>query len=74
MDDEITEEIRRIRRQVAAEQDNDIAKIMADLRAREATDGSVYVSFPKRPPKLIPAVTVAPVPTDVAPPPADSTQ
>jgi hypothetical protein len=53
MDDEINEEIRAIRRKLAAEQGNDLAKIMADLRAREATDGRVYVSFPKRTPRQI---------------------
>ncbi len=53
MDDEINEEIRAIRRKLAAEQGNDLARIMADLRSREATDGRVYVSFPKRTPQQI---------------------
>lgn len=51
MTDEITEEIREIRHRLAAEQDNDVTKIFADLRARQATDGRAYVSFPKRPPR-----------------------
>ena len=73
MDDEINEEIRRIRRQLAAEYDNDLTKILDAARAREATDGRVYVSFPKRSPKLVPAPPLAT--TDpITPSPASPTQ
>ena len=45
--DPITEEIRSIRRKLAAEFDNDISLILADVRQREAADGRVYISLPK---------------------------
>ena len=47
--DSITEEIRSIRRALAARFDNDIARILDDVRAREATDGRLYIQLPKRP-------------------------
>ena len=49
INDAITEEIRTIRRQLAAQCDNDVAKILADVRQREADDEHNYVTLPKRP-------------------------
>ena len=51
VDDSITEEIRATRRRLAAQFDNDVSRIFADLRDREASDGRVYVSFPPRSPR-----------------------
>jgi len=48
-DDCITEEIRGIRRELAARFDNDVVRIFADARQRERSDGCVYVTLPKRP-------------------------
>ena len=45
----ITEEIRTIRRQLAAQCNNEVAKILDDVRQREAGDGHHYVTLPKRP-------------------------
>ena len=47
--DPITEEIRAIRHELAAQFDNDVSRIFADVRERQATDGRVYVTLPKRP-------------------------
>ena len=47
--DPITEEIRAIRRKLAAEFDNDVSRILDDVREREASDGRAYVTLPKRP-------------------------
>ena len=47
--DPITEEIRNIRDQLAARFDNDVSRMFADVREREATDGRTYVTLPKRP-------------------------
>jgi hypothetical protein len=47
--DPITEEIRGIRRKLAAEFGNDVSRIFADVRQREASDGRNYVTLPKRP-------------------------
>jgi len=49
LDDSITEEIRGIRRKLAAQFDNDVSRIFADVRQREASDGRAYVTLPKRP-------------------------
>jgi hypothetical protein len=49
LDDPITEEIRSIRRKLAAQLDNDIFRILADVRQREVSDGRTYVTLPKRP-------------------------
>jgi hypothetical protein len=46
--DPITDEIRAIRRRLAAECGNDLAKIFADARQREASDGRKYVTLPPR--------------------------
>jgi hypothetical protein len=47
--DPITEEILAIRQQLAAAFDNDLARIAADLRQREAASGRTFVQLPKRP-------------------------
>lgn len=49
INDPITDEIRAIRRLLAAQCDNDVAKILADVRRREAADGHTYTTLPKRP-------------------------
>jgi len=46
--DSITDEIRVIRRELAAQFDNDVSKTLADVRQREAVDGRIYLALPKR--------------------------
>lgn len=46
--DSITDEIRGIRRNLAARFGNDLDLILADIRRREAEDGRVYVSLSPR--------------------------
>ncbi len=46
--DPITEEIRNIRHDLAAQFGNDISQIFADVRQREALDGRTYVTLPRR--------------------------
>lgn len=46
--DPITEAIRNIRHDLAAQFDNDISEILADVRRREALDGRTYVTLPRR--------------------------
>ena len=48
MSDSITDEIRDMRHQLAAEFGNDLDLILADIRRRESTDGRVYVTLPAR--------------------------
>ena len=48
INDQITEVIRAIRHDLAAQCGNDVATILADVRRREALDGRVYVTLPKR--------------------------
>jgi len=47
--DPITEEIRNIRHNLAAQFGNDVSRIFADIRQRETSDGRTYVTLPKRP-------------------------
>ena len=47
--DPITEEIRSIRRSLAEKFDNDISRILADVREREASSGRQFIRLPKRP-------------------------
>ena len=58
----ITEEIRETRHRLAAEFDNDVFRIGADLRRRQATTGRRVVQLPKRPPRTneMPIKTVQP--------------
>ena len=46
--DSITDEIRGIRRDLAAKFGNDLDLILADVRQREASDGRSYVSLSPR--------------------------
>ena len=46
--DSITDEIRRIRHDLAAQFGNDLDAILADIRRREAMDGRSYVSLSPR--------------------------
>ena len=46
--DPITAEIRAIRHQLAAQCGNDVSRILADVRQREASDGMTYLTLPKR--------------------------
>ncbi len=47
--DPITEEIRSIRRSLAEKFDNDVSRILADLRQREASSERQFIRLPKRP-------------------------
>jgi hypothetical protein len=47
-DDPIVEEIRRIRHAHAALFDNDLARIVEDIRRLERESGRTYVNFPPR--------------------------
>ena len=49
--DPITEEIRSIRRALAANCGNNLSLIFADVREREALDGRRYTSLPPRRPE-----------------------
>ncbi len=49
LNDPITEEIRGIRRKLAAQFGNDVSRIFDDVRQREASDGHAHVKLPKRP-------------------------
>jgi len=46
----ITEEIRGIRHRLAAQFDNDVYRIGAELRRRQAASGRLVVRLPSRPP------------------------
>lgn len=46
--DSITDEIRRIRRDLAAQFGNDLDLILEDIRGRECSDDRTYVSLPPR--------------------------
>ena len=47
-DDPIVEEIRRVRRAHAAQFDNDLSAIVADIRRMERESGRSHVNFPPR--------------------------
>ena len=46
-----TDEIRAIRRELAARFDHDLNRIVADLRRQQRESGRVYMTLPKRPPR-----------------------
>jgi hypothetical protein len=46
--DSINDQIRDVRRELAAQFGNDLDLILADIRRHEAADGRTYVSFPPR--------------------------
>ena len=62
--DAITEEIRAVRRSLAARQCNDLDRIYEDIRRGEQSSGRVFVSLPERPARppavAIPADTPVP--------------
>ena len=47
--DPITEEIRRIRRMLAEKCNNDVSRILSEVRQREASSEKTFVRLPKRP-------------------------
>jgi hypothetical protein len=49
--DPITEEIRAVRHELAAQFGNDLSRILTDIRQREASDERTYVTLPKRTPR-----------------------
>ena len=49
--DPITEEIRAVRHKLAAQFGNDLSRILADVRRRQASDGRTYITLPKRSPR-----------------------
>lgn len=49
--DPITEEIRALRHDLAAQFGNDVSRILADVREREASDRRSYVTLPRRSPR-----------------------
>jgi hypothetical protein len=60
-DDPIVAEIRKVRHAHAAQFNNDLAAICADIRRREKESGRQYVSFP---PRRIKPTGQAPATTD----------
>lgn len=46
--DTITDEIRGVRRELAAQFGNNLDLILADIRSRETLDGRVYITLPPR--------------------------
>ena len=61
----ITEEIRAIRHRLAAEFDNDVYRIGAELRRRQAASGRRLIRLPKRTPEPN-SSNPAPLPSDSA--------
>jgi len=49
--DEIVEEIHRIREEYAAKFNHDIGAIYADIRRQQADSDREFISFPRRPPQ-----------------------
>ena len=47
-----TDEIKAIRRRLAAKFENDILRIGADIRRQERESGRIYITLPKREPVL----------------------
>jgi hypothetical protein len=52
-----TEEIRAIKRELAAKFDYDIHRIFADLQRQQRESGRVYVTLPPRPPRQQPTTS-----------------
>ena len=46
-----TEEIRAARHRLAAQFDNDLDRIVADLRRKQRESGRVYITLPRRTPR-----------------------
>jgi len=49
-----TEEIRAIRHELAAQFDNDLDRIVADLQRQQRESGREYITLPKRTPRQRP--------------------
>lgn len=47
-----TDEIRAIRHELAARFDNDLSRIVEDLRRQQRDSGRVYIQLPKRSPRV----------------------
>jgi hypothetical protein len=56
----ITEEIREVRRRLAAALGNDVYRIGAEIRKRQAESGRRVVRLPKRPPDAINTTNLMP--------------
>ncbi len=52
LNDEIVEEIHRVRAEYAAKFDYDIDRMYEDIRKRQAASGRKFVSFPPRKPAV----------------------
>ncbi len=52
MPDSPTDEIRAIRHELAARFDNDLSRIVEDLRQQQRASGRVYIQLPKRSPSV----------------------
>ncbi len=61
----ITEEIREIRHRLAAEFDNDVRRIGAEIRRRQAMSGHRVVRLPSRQPAVLSATDRPLRPTDM---------
>ena len=53
MDDEIVDEVHRIRDAYAAKFDYDLKRIVEDVRRRQRESGRQYVKLPPKPPDLV---------------------
>lgn len=51
--DPITEEIRALRRSLAAQHDNDLDQIFAEVRKQERSSHRQFLSLPKRPARTV---------------------
>jgi len=51
MSNPITDEIRAIRHELAAQFDNDLDRIVADLRRQQRESGRDYIELPRREPR-----------------------
>ena len=56
-----TDEIKTIRRKLAAKFDNDVKRIGADIRREERESGRIFITLPKREPVLAHAVQNQPL-------------
>ena len=52
MPDSPTDEIRAIRHELAARFDNDLSRIVEDIRRQQRASGRVYIQLPKRSPRV----------------------
>lgn len=59
----ITQEIRRIRHELAARFDNDLDRIVDDLQRQQRESGRAYIRLPKREPRPDRPTNPAPLPS-----------